>query len=294
EAHRAMMEAYGRNKYTSTGIIQWMLNNAWPSMIWHMYDWYLRPGGSYFGVKKACEPLHVQYSYDDRSIVVVNSYYQSFPRLKVAAEVFNLDMTEKFSRDADLDIAPDSSTRVFTLPEIPGLTSTYFVSLTLQSGGEVKSRNFYWLSTAPETIDFAREQEDTSGQYDISTWAPTKTFADYTALNHLPQVELEVSARSQVSADTGSTTVTLHNPAHTLGFGIRLKVNRAGSNRVSAEAPSDTEILPVLWQDNYFELLPGETRQITATYSASDAGKAVPSIEVEGWNVRHQLVSAQP
>ena len=294
EAHRAMMESYGRNKYTSTGIVQWMLNNAWPSMIWHMYDWYLRPGGSYFGVKKACEPLHVQYSYDDRSIVVVNSFYQSFPRLKVTAKIYNLDMTEKFSREADLDVAPDSSTRVFTLPEVPGLTSTYFVSLTLQSGGEVKSRNFYWLSTAPETIDFAREQEDTTGQYDISTWAPTKTFADYTALNHLPQVELEVSARLQVSADTGSTTVTLHNPAHALAFGIRLKVNRLGTNRVSAEAPSDTEILPVLWQDNYFELLPGETRQITATYSASDAGKDVPTVEVEGWNVRHQRVSAQP
>ena len=294
EAHRAMMEAYGRNKYTSTGIIQWMLNNAWPSMIWHMYDWYLRPGGSYFGVKKACEPLHVQYSYDDRSIVVVNSFYQSFPRLKVTAKVYNLDMTEKFSRDADLDVGPDSSTRAFTLPEIPGLTSTYFVSLALQSGEEVKSRNFYWLSTSPETIDFAREQEDTTGQYDISTWAPTKTFADYTALNHLPPVDLEVSARSQVSAETGSTMVTLHNPAHTLAFGIRLKVNRPGTNRVSAEAPSDTEILPVLWQDNYFELLPGETRQITATYSASDAGKAIPTVEVEGWNVRRQLVSAQP
>ena len=95
EAHRAMMEAYGRNKYTSTGIIQWMLNNAWPSMIWHMYDWYLRPAGSYFGVKKACEPLHVQYSYDDRSIVVVNSYYQPFANLKVTAKVYNLDMTGK-------------------------------------------------------------------------------------------------------------------------------------------------------------------------------------------------------
>ena len=62
EGERAMFEAFGRNKYTSTGVIQWMLNNAWPSMIWHLYDYYLRPGGSYFGAKKACEPLHVQYS----------------------------------------------------------------------------------------------------------------------------------------------------------------------------------------------------------------------------------------
>jgi exo-1,4-beta-D-glucosaminidase len=263
-------------------------------MIWHMYDWYLRPGGSYFGVKKACEPLHVQYSYDDRSIVVVNSYYQSFPRLKVTAKVYNLEMTEKFSRQADVDVGPDRSTRVFILPEISGLTSTYFVSLTLESGGEVKSRNFYWLSTTPETIDFAREQEDTTGQYDISTWAPTKTFADYTALNSLPQVDVQVSARSQVQGVEGSTTVILHNPQRALAFGIRLKVNRTANNRVSAEAPSDTEILPVLWQDNYFELLPGETRQITATYRASDAGKAAPTVEVEGWNVRYHLVPAQP
>lgn len=292
EAHRAMMEAYGRNKYTSTGIIQWMLNNAWPSMIWHMYDWYLRPGGSYFGVKEACEPLHVQYSYDDRSIVVVNSYYQSFPRLRVTAKVYNLDMTEKFSRQADLDVAPDSSTRVLTLPEISGLTTTYFVSLTLESAGEVKSRNFYWLSTKPETIDWGREQEDTTGQYDISTWAPTKTFADYTGLDRLPQVHLQINARTLVQAAESSTTVTLHNAQRSLAFSIRLKVNRTVSQRVSAEAPSDTEILPVLWQDNYFELLPGETRQITATYRTSDAGESAPTVEVEGWNVPHKSVPA--
>lgn len=294
EAHRAMMEAYGRNKYTSTGIIQWMLNNAWPSMIWHMYDWYLRPGGSYFGVKEACEPLHVQYSYDDRSVVVVNSYYQNFPQLKVTAKVYNLDMTEKFSREANLDVAPDSSTRVFNLPEISGLTSTYFVSLRSEQAGEVKSRNFYWLSTRPETIDWGREQEDTTGQYDISTWAPTKTFADYTALSRLPQVDLQVTARTQRQADETTTTVILHNPQPALAFGIRLKVNRTISNRVSAEAPSDTEILPVLWQDNYFELLPGATRQITATYRGSEAGESVTTVEVEGWNVPRKLVPARP
>ena len=69
------IEAYGKNKYVSTGVIQWMLNNAWPSMIWHLYDYYLDAGAGYFAAKKACEPLHIQYSYDDQSIVVVNSTY---------------------------------------------------------------------------------------------------------------------------------------------------------------------------------------------------------------------------
>ena len=95
EGHRAMFEAFGRNKYTSTGVIQWMLNNAWPSMIWHLYDWYLRPGGSYFGAKKANEPLHIQYSYDDASVVVVNSFYQAFPGMKARARVYNIDMTRE-------------------------------------------------------------------------------------------------------------------------------------------------------------------------------------------------------
>src|SRR5208337_29052 len=145
--HRAMMEAFGQKKYKSTGVIQWMLNNAWPSMIWHLYDWYLRPGGSYFGVKHACEPLHVQYAYDDHSIVVVNSYYQTFSKLKVLAKVYNLDMTEKFAKQTTLDVGPDSSTSAFTLPEISGLSGTYFLDLRLENGESLVSRNFYWLSS---------------------------------------------------------------------------------------------------------------------------------------------------
>jgi len=290
ESHRAMMEAYGRNKYTSTGIIQWMLNNAWPSMIWHLYDWYLRPGGSYFGVKKACEPLHVQYSYDDRSIVVVNSLYQPFANLKVTAKVYNLDATEKFSNQVNLSVPADSSTRAFTVPSIEGLSSTYFVSLVLESAGEVVSRNFYWLSTHPETLDWAREEEDTSGQYDISTWTPTKEFADYTALNGLHKVDVDVKAQNSRRGDDASTTVTVHNPSSTVAFALRLKINRNSNHRVSREGAADDEILPVLWSDNYFALLPGETRTVTAMYRLPEKGSASPRVEVEGWNIMRKDV----
>ena len=77
EGERAMFEAYRRNQYVSTGVIQWMFNNAWPSIYWHLFDWYLRPAGGYFGAKKANEPVHVLFSYDDRSVVVVNSNTRS-------------------------------------------------------------------------------------------------------------------------------------------------------------------------------------------------------------------------
>jgi exo-1,4-beta-D-glucosaminidase len=261
-------------------------------MIWHMYDWYLRPGGSYFGVKKACEPLHVQYSYDNRSVDVVNSYYQPFANLKVTAKIYNMDMSEKFSKTEDVSVTSDSSTQVLTLPSVSGLSPTYFVSLILESAGQVVSRNFYWLSTREETLDWARQEEDSSGQYDISTWTPTKTFADYTALNSLPRVDLEATATSRTNANQVSTTVTIHNPSSTLAFSVRLKVNKASSHRVSREGEADDEILPVLWQENYFSLLPGETRTLTATYPAEEKKAGAPTVEIEGWNVNDRVIQA--
>ena len=174
EGERAMFEAFGRNKYQATGVVQWMLNNAWPSIIWHLYDYYLRPGGGYFGAKKANEPLHVQYSYDDQSIVVVNSFYRRFESCKVTAKVYNLDLTEKFSKAVSLDVPPDSSTPALTLPPIDGLSKTYFVRLALEDGsGKPASSNFYWLSTQPDVSNWSKG----SGRF-----TPIQTYADLTGL----------------------------------------------------------------------------------------------------------------
>jgi exo-1,4-beta-D-glucosaminidase len=247
-----------------------MLNNAWPGVIWHLYDWYLRPGGSYFGAKKACEPLHVQYSYDDRGVEIVNSYYRPFAGLKVRTRVLNLDMTEKFSKESKVDVGEDSSTPVTTLPELAGLSSTYFVSLELRdSSDHVMSRNLYWLSSKPETLEWEK-----------STWyvTPTRTFADFTALNGLPPVELKVAAASKAD----STTVTVTNPGKTIAFAVHVKVKKGADG---------DEVLPVLWEDNYFALLPGESRQVTATYNGRNLGRSGPVVEVESWNSKTVTVN---
>ncbi|HEO71409.1 MAG TPA: hypothetical protein ENN80_09105, partial [Candidatus Hydrogenedentes bacterium] len=93
---RAMFEAYGRNKYSATGITTWKYNAAWPaSPTWHYIDWYLIPTGAYYGAKKACEPLHVQYAYDDDTVWVINNHLEGFDELRATATVNNLDMSEK-------------------------------------------------------------------------------------------------------------------------------------------------------------------------------------------------------
>jgi exo-1,4-beta-D-glucosaminidase len=187
--------------------------------------------------------------------------------MKASVNVYNLDMSRKFSRQTAVDVEANSSTRLFQLPDLQGLSSTYFIDLLLtDSAGKTVSRNFYWLSTSPETLDF-----------DKSTWyvTPTRTFADYTALNRLPTVDLNATARSQAQ----STTVTVTNPGKTLAFAVHLAVKHE---------PGGEEILPVLWQDNYFALLPGESRQVTATYSPV---RGTPVVEVDGWNIKAKVVT---
>ncbi len=268
EAERAMFEGYGRNKYTATGVIQWMVNNAWPSIVWHLYDWYLRPGGGYFGTKKACEPLHVQYSYDDRSVVVVNSLYRAFAGYRVTAQVLNFDLTEKFSLTAAADIAEDSVTRVFSLPEIAGLSRTYFVRLSLRdAGGNPVSSNFYWLSTAPDVFDW-----NTS-----DAWHTAMTsYADLTGLQQLPPAKLTVMWQSEDNGADRVERVVVRNPSAQLAFFVHLTV---------LKGKDGGDIAPVIWDDNYFELMPGEVREITATF-ARKLLEGVPSyIQVDGWNV---------
>jgi exo-1,4-beta-D-glucosaminidase len=278
DGERAMFEAYARNKYDSTGVIQWMMNNAWPSMIWHLYDYYLRPGGGYFGVKKACEPVHIQYSYDDRSVVVVNSYYEEFKGLKATAKIYNLDMTEKFSQEAGVDIGPDGSKRVFTLPEPAGVTPTYFVKLTLDdASGKPVSANFYWLSTQPDTLGEPKEGSDWY-------YTPTKQFADLTALSTLPAVDLNISAKSKRRGKDEVTTVAVENPGRALAFFVHLKVN---------ENKSGEEMLPVIWEDNYFSLLPGEKREVTATYATGLLAGGKPVVQLDGWNVTPKTLPAK-
>ena len=269
EGVRAMYEAYSRNKYQSTGVIQWMLNNAWPSMIWHLYDYYLRPAGGYFGAKRALEALHPVYGYDDHSIWLVSSQYENASNLKLTTKIYNLDMTEKFSQENKLGAPSDSTAKIFTLPDVADLSPTYFLVLRLENaGGTLVGSNFYWLSTKPETLDWAK-----------STWwmTPTDSFADYTALAQLPKVKLKVTQHTELKGEDSITRVAIENPSNNLAFFVRLKLDKG----VKGE-----EILPVVWEDNYISLLPGEKREVSATYRASELGSAKPAIEISGWNVQ--------
>ena len=268
EGERAMFEAYSRNKYKSTGVIQWMLNNSWPGIIWHLYDYSLRPAGGYFGTKKALEPLHILFSYDDRSIAVVNGTQQPVQGFRAFAKLYSLDAKELFSREAPVDVDADGVRKLFAVPEAPDGNTTYFLGLQLQNAsGEIISRNFYWLSSKPDVLDFAK-----------SDWyfTPLTAYADFTALQNLPKASVKASIKTKENGDEQESRVTLTNTGANLAFLVRLRLLKGKDGQ---------EILPVFWDDNYVSLMPGEKREVTVRLRKSDAAGAKAVLALDGYNV---------
>lgn len=283
DGERAMFEAYGRNKYTATGVIQWMLDNAWPSLIWHLYDYYLVPAGGYFGTKKACEPIHVQYSYDDHSVFAINGTYEALKGMKVSAKIYSVDAKEKASESATLDLPADGSTKAFDVAAPDGISTTYFLKLELHdAAGKLVSDNFYWLSTRPDTLDWA-DRKDT-------VYTPQQDFADLTGLDGLPKQNLVVSGWAPIKIGQGQSsriTLTIQNKGNSVAFMVHPRlIRKKGTYFSSGDSMHPAEdVVPVFWSDNYFSLLPGQKKSVSVTYDTASLAGAEPQIVVDGWNV---------
>jgi exo-1,4-beta-D-glucosaminidase len=269
---RGMFEAYGRNKYSANGITTWKYDAAWPAATtWAYVDWYLRPTGAYFGAKKACEALHIQYAYDDDGIYVINSLYQPFSSLEVSATVYNFDLTPKLTKKATVNVEPDGKTLAFKLAWPAGLTKTFFVKLELRDQtGALRSQNLYWLSTTPDV-------PGPSGPEFGAFIAKPKSSADFTLLNTLPPVTLETKSTHEAHGDEEWVTATLKNPSQSLAFLLQLAVTKG---------PGGREVGPCYWEENYFSLLPGESRTVTAVVPKAELEAQEPTLRVLGWNVR--------
>lgn len=281
DGQRAMFEAYGRNKYEATGVIQWMLNNGWPANHWHLYDYYLQPAGGYFGTKKSGEPLHIQYGYDDRGIAVVNHGRSAHRRLRATAEVYSLDMRRVFNRSETLDVPADGVVRLFQLPADVATSAVYFVRLQLaRQDGQVLSHNFYALPRQGAEIDWSFETQRNHPYYsDVLRWE------DMTALQSLPAADVRARAAMAEGADGRPVVkVAVHNPSDTLAYMLRFCV---------IDARSGSERLPVRWSDNYISLLPGERRELVAAPALSTSEDEAPiALRLEGWNVAPRDFSA--
>ena len=278
---RAQFEAYGRNftdsSNPSNGQIYWLLNSGWTSLHWQLFDYHLDQGGSYWGAKKANEPLHVQYSYDNRSVVVVNSRPGAASGLTVRVNLYNPDGTERFAQTVTgLNVnGGGARTTALTVPSpISGLATTYLAKLVLSdSAGREVSRNVYWLSTRADVIDWANNDW---------YYVPTTQYADLRGLSSLAQAPLSATATTSSAGAESTTTVTLRNTGtgRTPAFYVDARV----------VGTAGRPVLPIRWTDNAVSLWPGESVTLTGTYRTADLGGADPSVRISGWNVATQTI----
>jgi len=219
-------------------------------MVWQTYDWYFDPTAAYFGCKKASEPLHIQWNPVFDTIEVVNLSAGNLTGLTARAQLVNMDGSVQWEKEVTLDSNEDTTDKLFNLEFPESLSAVHFIKLTLMKGDHLLSDNFYW-----------RGLEE----------------GNYQALNDMPEVEITSSSVVRRKGDQWILETRLENTTETPALMIRLKVTGDSSGE---------RILPAFFSDNFFSLLPGESKTVRIHVKKEDCRGEKPAVEISGFNLK--------
>lgn len=242
DAYRAMFES---SQTERMGLVIWMSHSCWPSLTWDTYDYYFEPTAAFFGSKKACEPLHVQWNPITGCVQVVNIASGRYDNLEVEARVLGVKGNEVDRKTATVATETDTTKDVFEIKAPSGMTEPLFLCLTLKDGDRLVSENVYAWGAGDDGLK---------------------------SLTTLPAADIDVSAKDL--SPTGRV-VTLTNNGTTVVPLVRL--NLKGSD--------GDQILPVDYSDNYFHMMPGETRSVNVSWNKADARGGKVAVEVSALNL---------
>jgi exo-1,4-beta-D-glucosaminidase len=231
----------------------WMLNSHWPSFYGNLIDYYLSPGGAYYGAKKGLRPLSVVFDYyatGDNSqarIIAFNQTAGDVQGLRVRVRVYDLDGKVRDDRSTNgIAVSFNGATQVMALPRYPESSPVFFVRCQLFDGaGKLVVENTYWQS----------QKDDDLGArgHDMVMTLRQDKWADMTALNTMPPVTFETEATQTKIGKESHVTIRLHNPSEHIAFFERATISTKRDGN---------EILPILYDDNYITVFPGETAEI--------------------------------
>jgi exo-1,4-beta-D-glucosaminidase len=268
EAMRAMYEAFAINRSKTTGIIQWMYNSAWPKLIWQLWDYNLMPNGAFYGARIGARPVNIAYNYGDNSVYITNLKTTALSDLTAEIKVYNLDGTLAEEEKVNSQVKADGSEKIFSLPEKKPYSNVYFLDLKLyDKQGSMIADNFYWLSRKADIPDFKKTEW---------YYTPLSGYADFTDLNRLPAVNIDVEDSILNKNNEYEITVKLHNPTNSIAFLIELNVTGDKSGK---------SVVPILWDDNYISLTPNETKVVKGRFSISALNGEKAVFNYKGWNV---------
>ncbi len=275
ENARALFESFTACGWASHKMtVYWMLNSHWPSFYGNLIDYYMSPGGVYYGAKKGLKPLSVvfdSYATGDNSkanIIVFNQTPKDVQGLSVRVRVYDLDGKVRDDRSAnDISVPFNGTNRVMSLPRYPESTPVFFVRCQLfDKSGKLIVENIYWKSQKDDDVGPRKNDYYTSLQQE--------KWADMTALNNMPAVKIEIEAQQKKFGEESHVTIRLHNPSTHIAFFERVMIS---------ETKDGNEILPIEYDDNYVTVFPGETIEIHGTIWKNAMAKWV---RMEGYNAQ--------
>ena len=233
EAWRAMFEAYNQNFPQGTGVIAWMMNGQWPSVIWQLYDYYLYPTGGFYGVKKAAENIHIQYNYIDKTVWVINN--GTTECIATVNIIINDGYSDIYSKNVPITMKANSRQSIYQLED--NIAELFFLKLELKDSALI-SRNTYLLSNKLDIL----KAEQTKKEWFYRPIVEPVSFQKLIEIE-LPELSFEKTIKDN------KIIITVKNSGHTVAVGLLFDLLDNENNPIPT----------ALWNDNYLNIFPNET-----------------------------------
>lgn len=252
---KSIWEVWNRSKLGygprwCSGLLFWYHNSPNPQVCGRMWDYWLEPTASLYHTMHALEPLHAQYDYLSRTVSVVNDRREAARGLTLTVSVYDTRSRRLYTRSSAVEVPADGVAEdVMTVPVPEGVTPVHFVCLRLSdSRGQTVSENIYWRSQS---------------QYEGPKTVTGPCTAGFQSLADMPQARPRVSV-SRTADEEGMRCwqVTVANPGRRIAFFNQLLLTD-GEGRA---------IHRTRYTDNFFTLLPGESRQVIIRMPAGAGG----------------------
>ena len=248
DSHRTMFESWNSRLWNNTsGILLWMTHPAWPSTVWQVYSSDYETFGSYFGSKKACEPIHIQLNLDNNKIVAINTTLKTLNSAKVTLQIFDINGKNIYTKDSKVDVLPNQLIECNSLVMPENLPEIYLVRLSVKDlKNTTLSINEYWKTK--------------SDKY------------DFTVFNKLAKPTLVAKLISNNKGKNNQIVFDLKNNGKVPAIGIKLNITNSKSGEI---------VLPAYFSDEYFTLMPGESRIVKAEFKNDTSA----IVTVSGYNL---------
>lgn len=264
---KSIWEVWNYNKLNygdryASGLLFWYHNCPVSQVCARMWDYSLEPTASLYHTQNALEPLHAQFDYLKNTVSVYNDYYQAFKNYKVSAEVYDLNSKKVWSKSQKIDIPEDGVVNdIFTIDFPQNITQVHFIKLRLfDANGKEVANTFYWRS---------------KDKYEGRKTLTGPTSSGFEELSKLKQVQLKIRYKTYQEDDRHFIKAEIKNPSSTVAFFTQLQLLD----------PDKKPVRPSFYTDNFFSLLPGESKTVIIETAESDM-PSKPTFVVKGWNIK--------